>query len=141
MRSPDVLKDQPSSRNRLAAYQGSLQMMAEKPVLGFGWKRFEIMYDQFYKSVKRTEAASVQLNDWFTIGTALGVPALACFVAFIYFSLVGVPESATKTIYRAAAIVFLPGFFFSGGLFKMATAIVFWTVLELGQGSEENEGT
>jgi len=34
---------------------------------------------------------------------------------------------------RAGAIVLLVGFSFDGGLFKLATASVFWTLLELGQ--------
>jgi hypothetical protein len=35
---------------------------------------------------------------------------------------------------RAGAIVLLVGFWFDGGLFKLATGSVFWILLELGRG-------
>jgi hypothetical protein len=37
-----------------------------------------------------------------------------------------------KGICHAAAVVLLVGFFFDGGLFKMALAVPFWILLELG---------
>jgi len=37
-----------------------------------------------------------------------------------------------KTTCRAGAIVLLVGFWFDGGLFKLATASTFWILLELG---------
>jgi hypothetical protein len=37
-----------------------------------------------------------------------------------------------QTACRAGAIVLLVGFWFDGGLFKLATASVFWILIELG---------
>ena len=39
---------------------------------------------------------------------------------------------------HAGAIVLLVGFWFDGGLFKLATAAVFWILLELGSGKWES---
>ena len=36
-----------SWRNRVAAWEGALQMMAEKPWFGFGWNQPERVYDNF----------------------------------------------------------------------------------------------
>ena len=41
-----------SWRKRVAAWEGALQMMAEKPWFGFGWNQPERVYDQFYRAAK-----------------------------------------------------------------------------------------
>ena len=139
-----------SWRKRVAAYEGALQMMADKPLLGFGWNQPQRVYDQFYRTPKVDEGAAIQLNDYFTLGTTLGIPALACFVAFIGLSLTRNTEHETRntqtaalrpltsdlwlpSVCRAAAIVLLVGFWFDGGLFKLATGAAFWILLELGR--------
>ena len=38
-----------------------------------------------------------------------------------------------KAVCRAGAVVLLVGFWFDGGLFKLATAAPFWILLELGR--------
>lgn len=151
-----------SWRNRVAAYLGSLQMMAEKPWLGAGWNQPEKVYDQFNRASNVAEGAAIQLNDYFTLGTTLGIPALVCFVAFIGLSFrreatrrepVEFPPSDPRpltsafdrlhprpstlwlpTVCRSGALVLLVGFWFEGGLFKLATGAVFWILLELGSG-------
>jgi hypothetical protein len=40
---------------------------------------------------------------------------------------------------RAGAIVMLVGFWFDGGLFNLATASVFWVLLELGAEDSSNK--
>jgi hypothetical protein len=45
-----------------------------------------------------------------------------------------------KTTCRAGAIVLAVGFWFDGGLFKLATASVFWILLELGSVAWERRG-
>jgi hypothetical protein len=42
---------------------------------------------------------------------------------------------------RAGAIVLLVGFWFDGGLFKLATASTFWILLELGAVQLPQKGT
>ena len=68
-----------SWRKRVAAYEGALQMMADKPWFGFGWNQPERVYDPFYRPAKVDEGMAIQLNDYFILGTTLGLPALLCF--------------------------------------------------------------
>ena len=195
-----------SWRKRLAAYEGALQMIADKPWFGLGWNQPEPVYDGFYRSPNVDEGMAIQVNDYFTLGTTLGIPALGCFLAYIWLSLtrnaergtrkgkqehrtsnkehrtsneewgahaprvlcsassrststshpqtekreneaVGEPpteaggtptlpvneeERLLRITCRAGAIVLLVGFFFDGGLFKLATGATFWILLELG---------
>jgi hypothetical protein len=86
----------------------------------------------------------------------LGIPALACFLGYVGLGLSerGEVRSAKQKqegcsedlppvtchlslqpICRAGAIVLLVGFWFDGGLFKLATAAPFWILLELGRKS------
>ncbi len=163
-----------SWRNRVAAYEGALQMMADKPWFGFGWNQPEPVYDQYYRAAKVNEGMAIQLNDYFTLGATLGIPALLCFV--IYAGLALSPKSkrlfenpsrggrvspraltsapshrilglagtlalpwasAMPAVCRAGAIVLLVGFWFDGGLFKLATGATFWILLELGREEAE----
>jgi O-antigen ligase len=161
-----------SWRNRVAAWEGALAMMADKPVAGFGWNKPERIYDQFYRPAKVSEGMAIQLNHYFILGLSLGLPALICFAAYIGLSLM--PRNAVpllggvrggfggSTIYdgrftigrslrsmfdvecwmfdvslplicRSAAVVLLVGLWFDGGLFNLATASVFWVLLEVGR--------
>ena len=43
-------------------HQGSLQMMAEQPWLGFGWNQTERVYDEFYRAPKVAEGAAIQME-------------------------------------------------------------------------------
>jgi O-antigen ligase len=143
-----------SWRNRVAAWEGAMQMIAEKPWFGFGWNRPEPVYDHFYRESKVSEAAAIQMNDYLTLGATLGVPALGCFGMYLYLALWrrvscagrGVPTAETaganspiseadwlKAVCRAGAIVLLVGFWFDGGLFRLATAGTFWVLIELGR--------
>jgi hypothetical protein len=172
-----------SWRNRVAAWEGTLQMMADKPWLGSGWNQPERVYDRFYRAAQVDEGMAIQMNDYFMLGTTLGIPALVCFAAYLAFSLArgpscGTPssvmrpkdtlsapggrgegqgevramddtESGARTLVtgwkqspasawlgitcRAGAMVLLVGFWFDGGLLKLATATVFWVLLELGR--------
>lgn len=208
-----------SSRNRVAAWVGSLQMLADKPWLGFGWNQPERAYEEWYCPVQIPEAMAIQLNDYFTLGTTLGIPALVCFVAFVGMNLmrsaecgmrneeaetdtspdlrqyphpacghplpsdgrgpsgegVALPQPVPRPIppslirradtfsqlmgegnpasggqaeregndgslpfvCRAGGIVLLVGFWFDGGLFKLATSSLFWILLALGSFGRE----
>jgi len=140
-----------SWRNRVAAYEGALAMLADKPWLGFGWNQPERVYTSLYCPAKVDESMAIQLNDYFILGTTLGVPALVCFAMYVGLSLnpkstaqrLKPGESKTtdfrlKTldlaaVCRAGAVVLAVGFWFDGGLFKLATGATFWTLLELGR--------
>ena len=81
-----------SWRNRVAAWEGSLAMMADRPVAGFGWNQPEKIYDQFYRSPKLSEGMAIQLNHYFTLGMSLGLPALICFGMYVGLALRGKAE-------------------------------------------------
>jgi hypothetical protein len=80
-----------SWRNRVAAWEGALQMMAERPWFGFGWNQPERVYDQYYRAAKTNEGGAIQLNDYFMLGTTLGIPALACFVLYVLLAFIPQP--------------------------------------------------
>ncbi len=184
-----------SWRNRVAAWVGALQMMAERPLTGWGWNQVEPIYDQFYRPSHVYEGMAIQLNDYLTLGVAIGIPALACLLACVGLSLgargegrrtksegggpkaengqgavrtentapkgripegrniehpilnfeprtatgqgassdFGLRTSAFRSACHSGALVLLVAFWFDGGLFRLATATVFWLLLEMGR--------
>ncbi len=144
-----------SWRNRVAAYEGALAMLAERPWLGVGWNQPERVYDGLYRSAKVEEGMAIQLNDYFMLGMTLGIPALGCFAVYLWLALgraLPIADSRSqmadgrwqmgegewmKAVCRAGAVVLAVGFWFDGGLFKLATGAVFWILLELGRGEGE----
>ena len=138
-----------SWRNRVAAWTGAIQMMSDRPFLGFGWAKAEAAYNEKYRPPQIENGAAIQMNDYFMLGISAGVPALVCFLVYAGLSLrgesriqkveIGDRRDACPTFdwlqaaCRAGAIVLLVGFFFDGGLFKLATGSVFWILLELGR--------
>jgi O-antigen ligase len=171
-----------SWRNRIAAWEGALQITAEHPWFGAGWNQPELLYDHYYLPPKLNESAAIEMNDYLMLGATLGIPALFCFGMYLWLSLtrnsecgvrssskaevrgkniteandankagetIASPSSSLpllpsvksppgseldwlKATCRAGAIVLLVGFWFDGGLFKLATASTFWILLELG---------
>jgi hypothetical protein len=138
-----------SWRNRTVAWRGASQMMSDRPWLGFGWGLAEAAYEKKYRPSQIENGAAIQMNDYFLLGISTGVPALICFLIYVGLSLRSPqlprgPESGfgvndfkdldwLQATCRAGAIVLLVGFFFDGGLFKLATGSVFWILLELGR--------
>jgi hypothetical protein len=135
-----------SSRNRMDAWRGDLQIMAEHPWFGTDWNRPERLYDQYYLSPKLTEWAAIQMNDYLFLGAVVGVPALLCLAGYFWLSLSGWRQfhftdaplqdcqlDWLKTTCRAGAIVLLIGFWFDGGLFRFSTGATFWILLEMGR--------
>jgi O-antigen ligase len=126
-----------SWRNRIFAWEGALQIMAEHPWFGVGWNLPERLYQSYYLPPKPTEAMAIEMNDYLMLGATLGVPALFCFGVCFWLMLSGGSEisevDSLQASCQAGVMVLLVGFWFDGGLFKLATASVFWTLLELGQ--------
>jgi O-antigen ligase/polysaccharide polymerase Wzy-like membrane protein len=145
-----------SWRNRVMASRQAVRMMSNRPWIGFGWGRAESVYVKKYRPPQIENGAAIQMNDYFMLAISAGVPALVCFLVYVGLSLrsphstVHRPQSiraadsgseATdfkdldwlQATCRAGAIVLLVGFFFDGGLFKLATGSVFWILLELGR--------
>lgn len=139
-----------SWRNRIAAWEGDWQMMAEKPWFGFGWNQPEPMYEHYYLSAKLNESVAIEMNDYLMLGATLGIPALFCFGMYLWMASgqkievrnekLGEgsqnPELAEAEWFRitcrAGAVVLLVGFWFDGGLFRLTTGSTFWILLELG---------
>jgi monofunctional biosynthetic peptidoglycan transglycosylase len=123
-------------------------MMADKPITGFGWARPETSYDAFYLADRMLSGAAMRTNDYLVIGVALGLPALATLIGYIWMAFVSQHRSwsaitATasddereefwlKCVCRAGALVLITTFFLDGGFFKLALAVPFWILLELG---------
>jgi O-antigen ligase len=136
-----------SWRNRLGAWEGSLQMMVERPWLGLGWKQIEIFCACYYSPERIDETMAVQMNDYFILGATLGIPALSCFCMYLWLAFTRSARRESrptekdgcleldwlKAVCRAGALVLAVGFWFDGGLFKLPTAAMFWILLELGR--------
>lgn len=148
-----------SGMNRIVAYRGALQMMADKPLTGFGWNEPENTYNDWYIPPQLVEGRAITLNDYFTLGMTLGLPALVCFIIFINFSIKSAeggidqrtsqngnnhlhPASTgsllprieidwSRVTCRAAVMVILVGIWFERGLFQLALATPFWIFLEI----------
>jgi O-antigen ligase len=136
----------PSAQHRVAAWRGALQMMRDHP-LGVSWNNAITIYEKNY-SPPENGAAAITTNDYLMLGTQLGWPGLICFVAYAGLALVGKAESgkrkaeipslvtghsSLRVACRAGALTLLVAFWFDGGLFTLATAAVFWILLELSQ--------
>jgi O-antigen ligase len=87
-----------SWRNRVSAWEGALQITAEHPWLGLGWNHTEPTYEYYYLSPRLTESAAIQMNDYLTLGATLGIPALFCFLVYIWLSLIRNVECGTRNI-------------------------------------------
>ena len=145
-----------SWRNRIAAWQGALRITAEYPFLGAGWNNPEVLYEQYYLPIRLEDGNAIQMNDYLILGATLGIPALFCFVMYVWLGLFETdeitflkdqlrcssPESEDvnlrevnwlRVTCRAGALVLAIGFWFDGGLFKLPTAIMFWTLIEFGR--------
>lgn len=144
----------PSAQHRVAAWHGALQIMWDHP-FGVGWNRTEEIYEENY-SPPENGTGAIATNDYLMLGTQLGWPGLICFVIYVGLCFknrhrIRQPsthgtESRMRTssspvachlsrqiACRAAALAMLVGFWFDGGLFTLATAAVFWVLLELGK--------
>jgi O-antigen ligase len=148
-----------SWRNRVDAWEAALQMMADRPWLGFGWDA-ETCYEQYYCARRVLESGAIRMNDYLRLGTTVGVPALVCFMAYAGLAFAqkaggrepkstyenGMDSVTTavalrsshimnfqKSACRAGAIVLLVGFWFDGGLFLLPTASTFCIFINLGR--------
>jgi len=141
-----------SWRNRVAAWEGALQIMAEHAWLGAGWNEPVRLYNSYYLPPKLTEGEAMEMNDLLILGASLGLPALFGFALCVWSTLnrqqtigtLGNQETRIPisdwlpTTCHAAAIVLLVGFWFDGGLFKLPAAATFWILLELGTVRPQN---
>jgi O-antigen ligase len=145
-----------SVQHRLAAWKAGFEIMRDHP-FGVGWNKAVETYEKNY-SPPEGGAGAIMTNDYLMLGTQLGIPALVCFLAYAGLCFIRTPRftvktdggkqtaegatlvvdsgfrtlDSTKVASRAGALAMLVAFWFDGGLFKLATAAVFWILLELG---------
>ncbi len=77
-----------SWRNRVAAWEGALQMMADHPLFGLGWNGVPSIYQHYYADFTLSATAAILMNDYCFMGGAVGLPALLCFGAYFWHVLV-----------------------------------------------------
>jgi O-antigen ligase len=148
-----------SVQHRVVAWKAGFEIMRDNP-FGVGWGKTVSTYQEHY-SPPENGATAITTNDYLMLGTQIGIPALLCFFAYIAMQLgmgqriwkkteiaeetargdarpttldIGrwTSDAQLRIACRSAAIVMLVAFWFDGGLFKLATASVFWILLELG---------
>jgi O-antigen ligase len=139
-----------SWRNRVAAWEGALVMIGDRPWFGWGWGVPEQVYPPLYLAERSEEGLAIQLNDYLMLGMSAGLPALVGLVGFVALALrerkripdagCPIPDAGSESrglsligCCRAGVVVLLVGFCFDGGLFKLPTATVFWVLLGLAQ--------
>jgi O-antigen ligase len=137
-----------SWRNRVAAYEGALQVMAAKPWFGFGPGQTREAFEHFFRPASIADGSAILLNDFLETGMALGLPALVWLAGYVLLRLApprgsagrgSVPSLASvsdriqslQAVCGCGAIVLLVGFWFNRGLFCLALAAPFWVLLEL----------
>jgi hypothetical protein len=149
----------PSAQHRVAAWKAGMEMIRDHP-LGVGWGRSIEVYQTNY-SPPPGGAGAIRTNDYLLLGTEAGLPGLFCFLAYVTLCLncfglkiqnpgqtslktgkskstrgpnIEIPPlDGARVACLAGALSMLAAFWFDDGLFKLAPAVVFWIVLELGR--------
>ena len=148
--------NRPLAQHRVSAWRGAVQMMRDHP-LGVGWNNAVSTYEKKY-SPPEDGASALTMNSYLMLGTELGLPGLLCFVGYVGLALkqksevrsqksesleqIGNRKSeiGNQMACRAGALALLVAFWFDGGLFTLATASVFWILLELGAETQKRSG-
>lgn len=129
-----------SWRNRILAVKGALQILADHSLIGSGWPGATSQFEHYYMPARLADHWSIILNDFLTLGIALGIPGLALFIGLIsnswnafnssrQRSQFPMKDEVVQISFRAALISFLVAFFLDGGLFKLALGVPFWMLL------------
>lgn len=119
-----------SAQHRVAAWKAGIEIMRDHP-FGVGWNKTVETYEKNY-SPPEGGASAITTNDYLMLGTQLGWLGLLCFLAYIALCFKNNPQTHETLVCRAGALIMLVAFWFDGGLFTLATASVFWILLELG---------
>lgn len=93
-----------SWRNRIAAWEGALQIVADHPYEGIGFERTEQLCNEYYLPFRVAEGGAIQMNDYLTLASILGVPAAACLFIYFWLSLTANPSLAQFTSRRGALL-------------------------------------
>jgi O-antigen ligase len=136
-----------SWRNRVASWEGSLQIIADKPLLGHGWELPEKLHEQLYRPARMETGAAINLNDYLVTGASIGVLGLAALLIVIAQPIRKSlknrhppGEQPIQTAFTAVVIIFAVAFWFDGGLFKLSTATLFWIAASMNPGVIAEQG-
>lgn len=72
-----------SWRNRVSAWVGAMDMIADRPFLGFGWNRAEAGYDGLYKLARVKEPLAIEMNSYLFLGVSSGLLVLISFIVLV----------------------------------------------------------
>jgi hypothetical protein len=108
-----------SWRNRVTAWTGAWQIIAEHPWAGLGWNQPERLYSNYYLQLGVDNSAALQMNSYLLLGATLGLPTLLCFATLCRFAFSRGNEAHSQnkhekstapltTICRGGAMVSLP---------------------------------
>lgn len=132
-----------SWRNRVATWPGTLEVMARKPLAGWGWGRSTSVFEQGHKPAALSEGAAVTLNNYLMVGMMLGAPALIVLVTWLWLGwraggtgpvAMGNPSECVVLLMlcQAALIPCVIAMGLDGVLFKAAVSVPMFVLLELG---------
>lgn len=144
-----------SWRNRLTAYEGSLQMAQTKYLGGYGWGNPQKYYEAFFQPANR-QGLVVSLNGYAYLLLSAGIAPLSILCAYLWcvfgkridchqsldtnstpdavlFAAPVGDEAWQILTCRAAALVLLVGVCFEGGFFSLSLGVPLWGLLELGR--------
>jgi O-antigen ligase len=130
-----------SWRNRVTAWEGALQIIAEHPLSGTGWNCADVLYEHYYLPPEVSEGSAIHTNDFLMLGATVGDPGMLCLVSYLWRRLRISPQRShagggvfhgvefyrpvMASLCRAAAIILVASFCFDGGLFRLGTGTMF----------------
>lgn len=134
-----------SWRNRVATWPGTLELMARKPLTGWGWNRPVTLYEQGIQPVWLSESGAITQNDYCILGITLGVPALSAFLLWTWLAWQPAASDSSSPLcsmcsprinynlsfLHAALLPLLVSFAVDAGLFKLAIVVPFCILTEI----------
>jgi len=78
-----------SWRNRVAAWEGALAMIGDRPWFGWGWGAPEQVYAPLYLAERSEEGLAIRLNDYLMLAMSAGLPGLVGFAGFVMWGMRG----------------------------------------------------
>lgn len=90
-----------SWRNRIYTWVGAIEMIANRPMTGFGWVSSEQIFFDDFNNWELSDASAFRLNDFLCLGASYGLPV----VFFFAVSIVLVIRKPCADILKAANAV------------------------------------
>jgi O-antigen ligase len=111
--------------HRLVAWKGSVLMLLERPIFGWGLENVESVYRVHFKPDSVPLAGAIVLNDVLFIAAGCGILVLILFVAILINTFRCIDCSAE----RSALCVLVTAAVFDGVLFNSSLALLFWLLV------------